>query len=100
MTYGFVVDVQAPAQVYDAVHAEVMRRAPGGADGLLLHVGWATADGFRVAEVWESREHCDRFDAEVVGPVVAQLTGGQAQPPPREEFEPRGLVVPSARVLV
>jgi hypothetical protein len=102
MTYAFVTDVPAPVQLYDALHAEVMRRAPGGAAGLLLHLGRATADGFQVVEVWESKEHCDRFNAEVVGPAMAELSGGRTPqaPPALEEFEPRGLVVPSAQVQV
>ena len=53
-------------------------------------------------EVWESREHYDRFTTDVVGPALAQLSAGQPPqpPPPLQEFEPRGLVIPSARVLV
>ncbi len=102
MTYAFVVDVPAPAGMYDALHAEVTRRAPEGADGLLLHVGRATEGGFSVLEVWVSREACDRFDREVVGPALADLSGGQAppEPPARTEFDPLGLVVPAARVVV
>lgn len=102
MTYSFVVDVPAPAALYDALHAEIARRVPEGADGLLVHVGRATEDGFWVLEVWQSREHKERFDAEVVGPALAHVSGGQAPPapPPVQEFEPRGLLVPSACVLV
>lgn len=101
MTWGFVVDVPAPVELYDALHAEVIRRAPHGAEGLLVHVGRATADGFQVMELWQSKEQADRFNAEVVGPAMAELSGGQAPPPPAsDEFEPRGLVVPSAAVLV
>jgi len=102
MTFGIVSDVAAPIELYDALHAEIVRRSPDGADGMLLHVGRATADGFQVLEVWESRELYDRFNAEVVGPAIAQLTGGAPPPeqPPIEQFEPRGLIVPAARVLV
>lgn len=102
MTWGFVTDVPAPAEFYDALHAEVAKRTTDVADGLLLHVGRATDAGFQVMEVWESREHYDRYNAEVVGPALAHLLQGQAPPPPPalEEFEPRGLVVPGAGVLV
>jgi hypothetical protein len=52
-------------------------------------------------EVWESKELCDRFGAEILGPVLAELSGGQApEVPAPEEFEPRGLVVPAAHVVV
>jgi len=102
MAYGYVVDVPAPIEFYDAMHAEVRRRSGDGADGLLVHVGRATSGGFQVMEIWESKEQCDRFNAEVVGPALAQLSDGQAAPaePAVDEFEPRGLIVPSAAVAV
>ncbi len=96
------MNVPAPIEFYDAVHAEVARRSTDGVDGLLLHVGRATGDGFQVLEIWESKEKFDRFSAEVVGPAVASVSGGQAPPgePVMEEFEPRGLIVPSAAIAV
>ena len=102
MTHGLVMDVPAPIEFYDAVHAEVTRRGAGRDDGLLLHIGRATPGGFQVLEVWESKEQCDRFHAEVVGPAVAAVSAGQAPPgePAVAEFEPRGLIVPSAAVAV
>jgi hypothetical protein len=102
MAFGFVMDVPAPAEFYDALHAEVNRRSSGPVDGLLMHVGRATQDGFQVIEVWETREQCDRFNEDVVLPALARLTQGQPGLPasPREEFEPRGLVVPSAQLVV
>jgi hypothetical protein len=102
MTHGLVMNVPAPIEFYDALHAEIGRRSTGGVDGLLLHVGRATGDGFQVLEVWESKEKCDRFFAEVVGPAVSSVSGGQAPPgePVMEEFEPRGLIIPSAVIAV
>ena len=102
MTYGFVMDVAAPIQFYDALHAEINRRVPDGYDGALLHVARQTSTGFQLIEVWESKEQYERFTAEVFGPVVGALTGGQPPPvePRVEEFEPRGLVIPSAHVVV
>jgi len=102
MAYAFVMDVPASIELYDALHAEVTRREPGGGRGLLVHMGRATPQGFQVIEVWESREDCERFTDEVVGPALAELSGGQLPPmePAMEEFEPRGLIVPAADVLV
>ena len=102
MTHALVMNVPAPIEFYDAVHAEVGRRSAGGVDGLLLHVGRATGDGHQVLEIWESKEKCDRFFAEVVGPAVASVSDGQAPPgdPVMEEFEPRGLIIPSAAIAV
>lgn len=100
MAHGLVMNVAAPIEFYDALHAEVGRRSTGGVDGLLLHVGRATGGGFQVLEVWESKEKCDRFFAEVVGPAVASVSGGQAPPgkPVMEEFQPRGMIIPSAGI--
>ena len=100
--YGVLSRVPAPAEMYDALHAEVLRRGEGKADGLLVHVGRATDDGFEVLEVWESREHFERYNRNVVGPVMADLAPG---PPPAPgqgyvEFEVRGLVIPSAGLYV
>jgi hypothetical protein len=101
MTYGFVMDVPAPIESYDALHAEIGRRSTGGVDGLLVHVGRETRGGFQVIEVWESKELCVRFTAEVAGPALAALSGGQAAPQPAtEEFEPRGLIIPAAHFAV
>jgi hypothetical protein len=102
MTHGLVMDVPAPIEFYDAVHAEVARRSTGGIDGMLLHIGRPTTNGFQVLEIWESKEKCDRFVAEVVEPATASVWGGQAAPgqPVVEEFEPRGLIIPSAAIAV
>jgi hypothetical protein len=102
MAYGLVMDVPAPIEFYDALHAEIGRRTTGGVDGMLLHVGRETRGGFQVTEVWESKELYDRFSAEILGPALAHLSGGQSPPvaPAMEEFDPRGLIVPAAHVVV
>jgi hypothetical protein len=100
--YGVLSRVPAPIEAYDAAHAEVGRRSEGKAEGLLLHIGRATDDGFEVIEVWESREHFERYTRDVVIPVMAELSPG---PPPTPgqgyvEFDVRGLVVPSAGIYL
>jgi hypothetical protein len=101
MTYGFVMDVPAPIEAYEAMHAEIGRRAVGRVEGLLFHLGRATPRGFQIIEVWESKEQADRYDAEIVQPVVAEMSAGRPLgEPTMEEFEPRGLIVPSADVAV
>ena len=102
MAYGLVMDVPAPIEFYDALHAEIARRTTGGVDGLLLHVGRETRGGFQVTEVWESKDLFDRFSGEIFGPALAQLSGGHPRQvePAMEEFEPRGLIVPAAHVIV
>ena len=85
------------------MHTEALRRVGSAVDGLLLHVGRPDEGGFRVIEVWESREHWQRYNDEVIGPVIAELAGGQqpgAGAPDGTEFEVRGLVLPRAGIAV
>ena len=105
MTWGVVIDVAAPVEVYDAVHAEVLRRTGAAIDGLLVHVCRPVDRGFQVIEVWESRTDFERYDAAVVQPVIEQLPGGPAGGAGGQgateftEFEVRGLVVPEGGVV-
>jgi hypothetical protein len=96
--YGIISTVPAPVELYDAAHAAVRERSGTKPDGLLVHVGRAVDGGFEVLEVWESKEHFDRYNRDVVAPVMAELAPGAPAPPPPPEFEVRGLVVPSAGI--
>ena len=100
--YGVLSRVPAPVEAYDAAHAEIGRRSQGEVDGLLVHIGRATDEGFEVVEVWESREHFERNRRDVVIPVMTELLQG---PPPAagqgyEEFDVRGLVIPSTGTYI
>ncbi len=101
MTYGIVFDMAAPIDSYDALHAEIGRRSAGRVEGMLLHIGRETPGGFQVVEVWETKEHFDRFKAEVIAPAIAELPAGAlpAGEPVVEEFRPRGLIVPAAHLV-
>ena len=104
--YGVITRVPAPVEMYDGMHAEMLkmeRRSGTSVDGCLVHVGRATPDGFEVLEVWESKEHYDRANADIVVPLMQKLTGDQ--PAPRieqatEVFEVHGLVIPRGGILV
>jgi hypothetical protein len=101
MTWGVTIDVPAPVELYDALHARLLERTGGAVDGLLLHLARATGTGFQVVEVWQSREDSERYEREVVGPLLREMTGGET--PPLDavtEFEVRGLVLPRAPVAV
>ena len=100
MSWGVIVDVPAPAEVYDAVHARVLDRTGGRVDGLLVHLARATDTGFQVTEVWESKDYFERYQAEL-GPLLAEVSGGETpERPVATEFDVRGLVVPPARIAV
>lgn len=101
MTWGVIMDVPAPVEVYDKVHAALMQRTGGSVDGLLVHLARPTRDGFQVVEVWDSREQAERYEREVVGPVVAEFASGAASPEQAvSEIEVRGLVIPEGRVAL
>ncbi|GAA0302632.1 hypothetical protein [Kineococcus aurantiacus] len=101
MTYGIVVEVAAPAEAYDAIHSAVVRESGPRVDGLLLHVCRSIDSGFQVIEVWNSREECDRYTAQVLGEVMGAVLGQYGRevgPPVVQEFDVRGLVLPAAGI--
>ena len=60
-------------------------RSPGNPDardqwpeGIIAHYAGATEDGWCVVDVWETREHFERFVAEQLGPGMA--SAGVPQP--------------------
>jgi hypothetical protein len=41
-------------------------------DGLLLHVAGESPQGFRVVDVWQSEDACNRF-GEALGPILQEV---------------------------
>jgi hypothetical protein len=101
--YGVTTTVAAPVEMYDGMHAEMTRRTGPSVDGLLVHVGRATPDGFEVMEVWESKDQYERAMADIVSPLMRELAGDRPAPPMEqtiESFEVHGLVIPRGDILV
>jgi hypothetical protein len=101
--YGVITTVPAPVEMYDGMHAEMVSRVGASVDGLLVHVARATTDGFQTLEVWESKEHYDRANTDIVFPLARELAGDQPLPSieqSAETFDVRGLVIPGANVVV
>ena len=104
--YGVITTVPAPVEMYDGMHAEMLkmkRQTDTSVDGLLVHIGRATRDGFEVLEVWESKEHYDRANADIVIPLMRKLAGDQPASPieqATETFEVHGLVIPRGDILI
>jgi hypothetical protein len=101
--YGVITTVPAPVETYDRMHAELIKRAGPSVHGLLVHIGRATTDGFQIVQVWESKEHYDRANTDIVFPLMRELAGDQ--PPPSieqatEAFDVRGLVIPRGNILI
>jgi hypothetical protein len=99
MTYNVRYKVPLPIAMYDGMH-QVIKDIPGGSTGLLVHLGWETAEGFEIIEVWESKEAVESFNKTVWPTVVQKLGAGEMPPPRGEEFELRGLVLPANSTLI
>jgi hypothetical protein len=76
---------------YDALHARLMQSGP--VDGFLLHTAGFTGRGFRIFEVWETREQYDRFVEEQLMPMVREVTASDAGPPELTIYELHGFAV-------
>jgi hypothetical protein len=101
--YGVITSIPAPVEMYDALHAESLKRVGATVDGLLVHIGRAATDGFQTVEVWESKEHYDRANTDIVFPLMRELAGDEPPPstePATETFDVHGLVIPSGNVLI
>jgi hypothetical protein len=70
-------------------YEEVVRKLTGGetalksvsdwpVEGLLMHVAGDSQQGFRVVDVWASREACNQF-GEILAPILKEV-GVDAQP--------------------
>jgi len=94
MEYGLMQTVPLPIEAYEAVHAQIGAASGGSVPGLLVHFARSTGGGYQVVEVWESKEHCDRFFERVVNPIIERFSAGQPlrAEPVIEEFEVHGLV--------
>ncbi len=102
MVYGMVTNVAAPVELYDRLHAEVVRRGFTTSGALLVHIGRATAVGFQIIEVWRSAEEYQHYAQDVVMPIAVELFGAEVTsvPPDVEVFEVRGLMLQDDRTLV
>ncbi len=71
-------------QTYDAVN-ELMGVADDLPDGLIFHTAGTLENGaFRIFDVWESREHYQRFEKDRLMPAIMEVLGAAAAdaPPP------------------
>jgi hypothetical protein len=83
-----VVLIHQGASLTRESYEEIVRKMTGDAgltspsdwpvEGLLMHVAGQSPQGFRVVDVWESREACDQF-GEVLAPILKEV-GVDAQP--------------------
>ncbi len=72
---------------YDAVAAALdLQDAP---EGLLIHTAGFDLDAglFRIFDVWETREHGEKFIAERLGPIIEPMVAAAAANPD-SNFDP------------
>jgi hypothetical protein len=89
--------------MYDGMHAEMVKRVGIAVDGLLVHIGRPTTGGFQTVEVWESKEHYDRANNNIVFPLMRELASDEPAPlieQATETFDIHGLVVPGSNILI
>ena len=83
-----IVMVHQGTTVTQESYEEAVRRLTAGkglsslsdwpVQGILSHAAFATDDGFRVVDVWESEEAFGRF-GEIIGPILQEV--GVTDPP-------------------
>lgn len=97
--YGYTIHFAAPIDVYLSLHNAVLKvlEQDGGGEGLVLHLAYPTEQGFDLTEVWESKEHLDAFNRDVLPKAMARagLPMDGAQPEP-VEFTPAAVMTPHA----
>ncbi len=100
MAVGVVLDFKdATLEQYDQVIQKMgLRLGEPLADGGISHWVTGTDDGFRVYDVWESREHFERFAQEQIGPFAQEA--GIGSPPEITFYEAHNvLVTPDVKAL-
>jgi hypothetical protein len=74
MTYAFVQDVPANAEMYAEIEARIRASIPSDPPaGMLTHVVIEQEVGLRYVDVWASFEDWERFRVEHVEPCVSEV---------------------------
>lgn len=74
MTYAFLQDVPADAEMYAEIDARIRASLPTAAPvGMISHVVIELEAGLRYVDVWASFEDWERFRVEHVEPCVSEV---------------------------
>jgi hypothetical protein len=73
MTYGFIQDVPANAEIYGMIKGKLGDEPP---PGMIAHLAIAHDGGLRYIDVWETEQAWDTFRNERLEPVVAEVLAG------------------------
>ena len=84
MAIGVLLDVPGGTQEqYEQINEKAFGDPKGPSeppDGLIIHTAGATKSGWRIFDVWESREAFDRFNNEIIMPAVEGMDLPQIPP--------------------
>jgi hypothetical protein len=70
MTYAFIQDVPANAEIYSMIKAKLSSTTPA---GLIAHIVITRDSGLRYVDVWETEESWMRYRDEHVEPAVGEV---------------------------
>jgi hypothetical protein len=93
MAYAVVQDVASSWEQYRRFAGVLREPAPR---GLVLHAAGPTDEGFRIIDVWESKQAWERFRAECLAPAIAALGGPSRPEPTVRELDLAHIVVGTA----
>lgn len=65
-------------------------------DGLLVHTAGFDGDTFRILEVWESKDHQERFLQEILMPAINSTADQGASEPDTRDYELHSFARPGA----
>jgi quinol monooxygenase YgiN len=90
LPYAFVQDVASSWEQYQRFAAALVEPAPA---GLILHVAGPTDEGFRIIDVWESKDAWEAFRAQHLAPAIAALGGPSRPEPTFRDLDPAHVVI-------
>jgi hypothetical protein len=76
---------------YDAISERLQAQGQPPA-GLLVHTAGFTGNGFRIFEVWESREDYERFVEERLMPLIQEVAAADDRQPQQTIYELHGFM--------
>lgn len=84
MSYAVIMEWDADWETHLKINEAIGRES---ADGLVLHAAGPCESGTRVLDVWESREHANRFFGERIVPALISLGIEPGPPLSMTEFD-------------
>jgi hypothetical protein len=73
MAIVFIADVPGMTSEMYRQGVDQVRALLKAAPGFVAHAGTPTPQGFRVTEIWETREDCTRFFESTIMPMAQQI---------------------------